>query len=122
MYNNYDYPAGADNPNAPWNERPIPKRSFDVFISQTLSKSTQVTTDDYILVDNNLHADTSETNWAQAYSEEHHTPLELIEELKSYLERHLPDPITDLKEYKKVKKLIAECKNWVEDDLEIIED
>lgn len=122
MYNNYDYPIGADYPDAPWNEKPVPKRSFDVFISQTLSKSTQVVTDDYVLEDDDIHADTSDTEWANAYSEEHYTPLELIEAFKDFLQKHLPDPITNLREYKKVKKLIAECENWVEDDLEIMED
>ncbi len=122
MYNNYDYPIGADTPDAPWNEKPVPKRSFDVFISQTLSKSTQVVTDDYVLEDDDIHADTSDTEWANAYSEEHYTPLELIEAFKAFLQKHLPDPITDLREYKKVKKLMAECENWVEDDLEIMED
>jgi len=122
MYNNYDYPIGADTPNAPWNKKPVPKRSFDVFISQTLSKSTQVVTDDYVLEDDDIHADTSDTEWATAYSGEHYTPLELIEAFKDYLQKHLPDPITNLREFKKVKKLIAECENWVEDDLEIMEE
>ena len=38
--NNYDYPAGADNEDAPWNEEEI---DTTVTISITMSKTTKVT-------------------------------------------------------------------------------
>lgn len=127
--NNYDYPAGADNIDAPWNEPDSPKEAtFDVLISQTLSRSTTVSTSDYsIEVDRDEDGycesiDTSETNWKFAYEEQRMTPLELIGELKSLLEKTLPDPITHSKDYKRAKYLIEECEGWVEDDFEVMED
>lgn len=123
------YPPGAEfDPRAPWNDPgPPEKRAFEVCISQTLSKNTTVTTNDYsVEVDCDEDGyyesiDTSETNWKNAYKEERMTPLELIEELKGFIERTLPDPVVFPREYKKAKYLISECEGWVEDDLEIME-
>lgn len=128
MYDNYNYPPGADTPYAPWNEQEVPERQFDVCISQTLSKSTSVTTNDYVPeVDQDedgccYSSDTSDTDWGKAYKNEHLTPLQLIGEFKDFLTKHLPDPVVDIAEYKKWKKLISECNGWVEDELTVLEE
>lgn len=128
MYDNYNYPLGADTPYAPWNEQEVPERQFDVCISQTLSKSTSVTTNDYVPeVDQDEDGvyestDTSDTDWNEAYKNEHLTPLQLIGEFKDFLTKHLPDPVVDLAEYKKWKKLISECESWAEDELTVLEE
>lgn len=49
--NNYDYPAGADNDLAPWNEK---TKTISVTISMTISKSVSVK------VPTNLNIDTYE--------------------------------------------------------------
>jgi hypothetical protein len=46
--NNYDYPAGADNEFAPWNEK---TKKISVTISMTISKSVNIN------VDTNLNLD-----------------------------------------------------------------
>lgn len=122
------YPPGADTSYAPWNEQEVPERQFEVCISQTLSKNTRVTTNDYVPeVDqdedgNHDYSDTSDTNWKEAYKNEHLTPLQLIGEFKDFLTKHLPDPIVDAKEFQRVKHLIRECEGWIEDETEVIED
>ena len=128
MLDNYP-PGAANDPNAPYNQVEVPERDFDVLISQTLSKSTTVTTSDYIPVSEreedfcNYYSDTSNTNWKEAYNESgNYTPLELIEEFKKFLEKHRPDPIIDMKEYKRYTFLIKECEGWVEDDIEVMEE
>lgn len=118
------YPAGAYNdPNAPYNEVVVPDKTFDVLISQTLSKNTDVTTNDYTPIfdeECGPYVDTEYTDFENAYMEEHMTPLQLIEKFKEFLTKHLPDPVVDLAEHKRWKKLISECENWVEDEIEII--
>lgn len=120
------YPPGAEfDPNAPWNEQEVPERTFDVCVSQTLSKNTKVLTNDYDLEPTEegcTDITTSNTNWKRAYEREHLTPLQLIEEFKSLLTNHLPDPVVDLQRYKRFKRLIKECEGWEEDETEIIED
>ena len=47
MYDNYNYPAGADEPNAPWNQSDPEPVEVEVTISQSLSRSTTITVTDY---------------------------------------------------------------------------
>ena len=123
------YPPGSEfDPGAPWNEQEVPERQFDVCISQTLSKSTSVTTNDYApKVDEDEDgfyesADASDTDWKKTYKNEHLTPLQLIGEFKDFLTKHLPDPIIDVKGFQRVKYLIDECEDWTEDETEIVEE
>ena len=128
MYDNYNYPLGADTSYAPWNEQEVHKRQFDVCISQTLSKSTRVTTNDYVPeVDQDEdgyhdYSDTSDTDWKRAYKNEHLTPLHLISEFKDFLTKHLPDSLIDIKGFRRFKYLIEECEGWIEDETEVVED
>ncbi len=122
------YPPGAEfDPRAPWNEQEVPERQFDVCISQTLSKSTRVTTNDYVPeVDQDEDgvyesADTSDTDWKEAYKNEHLTPLQLIEKFKEFLTKHLPD-LVGISGFKEFKRLIKECEGWVEDELTVLEE
>lgn len=125
---NYNYPMGADTKDAPWNELSPPKEvTFDVCISQTLSRDTTVATNNYFVEidcdEDGCHEsiNTSETDWRKAYEKDRMTPLNLIKEFKGFLEKTLPDPIVFPMQYKRAKYLIGECEGWVEDDLEIIE-
>ena len=127
---NSNYPPMTQSQwdSAPFNEVEVPDRQFDVCISQILSKSTSVTTNDYVPeVDQDEDGiyestDTSDTDWNEAYKNEHLTPLQLIGKFKDFLTKHLPDPVVDLAEYKKWKKLISECDGWVEDELTVLEE
>ena len=123
------YPLGAEfDPRAPWNEQEVPEKQFDVCISQTLSKSTRVTTNDYIPKEDQdedgVYESTgiSDTNWKKAYKNEHLTPLQLIGEFKDFLTKHLPDPIIDVKGFRRFKHLINECEGWIEDETEVVEE
>lgn len=126
---NSNYPPMTQSQwdSAPFNEVEVPERQFDVCISQTLSKSTEVTTNDYVpVVDQDedgcySYSDTSDTDWRKAYKNEHLTPLQLIGELKDFLTKHLPDPVVDIVEHKKWKRLIEECEGWIEDETEYSE-
>lgn len=143
----WGYPAGAENdPDAPYNEVEVPEKEFDVLVSQTLSKSTSVFTNNYIPGASGVeyehdeeggHAvgwqdpdDTSDTDWEKEYHEnDHYTPLELINKFKKYLEREW-DVLKNAAEandaetrWKKnnIKHLIEECEGWTDDETEIIE-
>ena len=139
MRENDNYPPGVEsNPNAPWNQNDPKEKEFEVTISQTLSKNTTVTTSDYIPgghfpetewdIDG-YHTitcyepdDTSDTDWKEAYKDEHLTPLQLISEFKDFLTKHLPDPLIDVKGFRRFKYLIGECEGWTEDETEVVEE
>lgn len=126
------YPAGSYNdPAAPWNETSEPERDFEVLISQTLSKTTDVTTNDYQHYvfdekdDMGWHREedivTEETNWTEAYENSGHlTALELIAEFQKFLEIELARN-ENVKDKKRYEKLIEECKGWEQDEIEIME-
>ena len=115
------YPPGAEfDPNAPYNQVDPSEQEFDITITQTLSKSLSVFTDQYNFICDmdedgvSVEYDTSDTNWHDVYEENHHTPLQLIELFKRMLEQkeEIPESLR--------QHLIEECSEWCEDDCEII--
>jgi len=139
MHDNYNYPAGADNERAPWNEPIVPEKDFEVTCSQSLSKTVTITTNNYIPGASGVDYepddeggyyasgwhdpdDTSDTNWADEYhNNDYHTPLQLIGLFKQYLENEL-NRMGEVKNERWIKHLIEECSDWQEDDTEIVED
>ena len=149
MYDNYHYPAGADTPDAPWNQSDIPEEEFEVTCSQSLSRTATVWTSNYIPSASGVDyepdgeggycasswhddPDTSDTNWAEEYkSNGYKTPLQLIQMLREYLEKDLRDIQKDMlpndRSFKATKArqlrgLIEECDCLTEDETEYIEE
>jgi hypothetical protein len=140
MYDNYNYPPGADNEYAPWNEPSVPEKEFGVTCCQTLSKTVTVYTDNYTpgaegvdyesddeggytAVGWHDDDDTSDTDWAEEYhANDYHTPLQLIELFKRYLEHTLDDKVQVSTSTSYIKHLIEECEDWSEDETEYVED
>ena len=130
MYDNYNYPPGADTPDAPWNEVEVPDMEFDVTISMSLSKTVKCSTNKYnpIVIDephNRLHEeypDTSDTPWSEVYGDNHKTIPELLEELKKYIQKDLDNLANDETKMDKafhrrrLEFLMKECDNWVVDE------
>ena len=118
------YAPGTEfDPRAPWNEVEIPEREFDATISSSLSKSTTIESKNYIIEEDpdGSYIDTSEIRWLEEYSEQHYTPIQLIEMYKKELEekkKFLSNPY----QIKQIEKIIAECEGWVEDEIEVFED
>ena len=82
---NSNYPAMSQSQwdSAPFNEPDVPEKEFDVTISQTLSKSTSIYTQDYQPEydeeNGHVYADTSQTDWKKAYNDAAMTPLDIIQ-------------------------------------------
>lgn len=138
MYDDYHYPAGSDNEQAPWNETDIPEKEFEITCSQSLSRTATVWTDNYIPGASGIDYepdgeggccasgwqdpdDTSDTDWSKAYQAKHLTPMELINKFKSLLmDIDSPElrmnPCVQHKQY-----YIDECSGWTDDETEYIE-
>ena len=126
MYDNYNYPPGADTPVAPWNEPIVPEREFDVTISMSLSRTVQCYTNKYIPeVDEengHLYVDTSDTPWSEVYGDNHKTIPELLEELKKYIQKDLDNLADDETKMDKafhrrrLEFLLNECEDWTVDE------
>ena len=149
MYDNYHYPAGADTPDAPWNEVEVPEKEFEVTCSQSLSRTAIVTTNNYIPGASGVDYerddeggytaigyqdpdDTSDTCWKDEYKNNGYTtPLELIGILKTYIDKELTELENTMepndKSYKvtrarRLKFLIEECESWTEDEIDFEKD
>lgn len=57
MYDNYNYPLGVDNSNAPWNQIDNPEKEIEVTVIITLSRKVKVKVDDYIVTDSGKDED-----------------------------------------------------------------
>ena len=139
MYDNYNYPAGADNADAPWNEKEVPEQEFQVNCLQTLVRETTVRTKNYMpykvrefqdgenVCETGL--DTSGVDWGKEYHNDNHlTPLQLITLFKANLEHLVNDMESLPKPSRKLRKgisffrlLIKECEGWVEVETEFSE-
>ena len=147
---NSNYPTMSQSQwdSAPFNQSEIPEKDFNVTISQTLSKSVTLTTDDYTPGASGVDYeddgeggscayswhdpdDTSDTNWENEYDENgYYTPLQLIQLLKEYLQKDLVniDDVAIATDQNKtflegkIKHLIEECDCWTNDETEFIEE
>jgi len=109
---------------APFNQRDIPVREFNVTCCQSLSKTVKVLTDNYVPRedDKELIIDTGGTNWADEYhSNDYHTPIQLIGLFAKYLKEEIEHSYVD-SPYKtlRLQKLLEECNDWTEDETEYI--
>ena len=145
------YPGGLTDwsSNTPWNEPYVPEKDFEITCSQSLSRTAEVWTSNYVPGASGCDYepdgeggycacgwhdpdDTSDTNWAEEYENNgYKTPLQLIQMLKEYLEKDLRDIQKDMlpndRSYKatkvrQLKGLIEECDCWTEDETEYVEE
>lgn len=91
---NYNYPLGADTPDAPWNQSDLEEEVREVEFSCILKKVAEVGTTDYIAGstypewdDDHYVAvtdepDFSNTDWISEWKNSEYTPINLIEKLK----------------------------------------
>ena len=95
--NNYDYPMGADTPDAPWNQVDPEPRKIKVTVSITLSKTVEVEVTDY----------TAEED----YDEDGYNGIN-YNYSECNLEQAVRDQVT-------LPNSVGEFNDWVEDDFEV---
>jgi len=95
--NNYDYPMGADTPNAPWNKIDPEPKKIKVTVSITLSKTVEVEVTDY----------TAEED----YDEDGYNGIN-YDYSECDLEQAVRDQVT-------LPNSVGEFNDWVEDDFAV---
>ena len=120
MYDNYNYPAGADTPDAPWNQSEPDDKDFLVDVEYILQKkNVKVTTKDYkpevVIKDEEIiePLDTSDTNWENAYEESGHLTIqELLNELKEYVKADMQTCSPNTCKGAYLKRVLEDCDGW----------
>ena len=109
MYDNYNYPLGADNPDAPWNQGENPKREIEVTVSVTLSKTIKVKVSDYDIINSGKDED------GEYFEDIDYSNCDL----KDAVEEQIVLPQTAHMYVKSNPKVHEDLSNWCVDDLEV---
>lgn len=125
--NNNDYPEGADNSLAPWNQSEQNPIFVDVTVSETLSRTVKIPVTDYsgecemdedgFVVDN---YDFSNTDFENEYYSRFYSIEALLEKIGNflfYLQHKYQFKISDVN---LVQDLIDSCLGWTENEREVI--
>lgn len=125
--NNNDYPEGADNSLAPWNQDEQNPIFVDVTVSETLSRTVKIPVTNYsgesemdedgFVVDN---YDFSNTNFEDEYYSQFYSIEALLEKIGNvlfYLQHKYQFKISDVS---LVQDLISSCSDWIENEREVI--
>ena len=136
MYDNYNYPLGADTPYAPWNQSDPEPVEVDVTISQSLSRPTTITVTDYIAEEwedcepdeeggfyrtGGIEYDFSDSDLKGAYKRQEYTIPELLDYLKDYLIADI-NKCNEESKKRKLQHILKCCKDWEVDETEVVED
>ena len=109
---NYNYPCGTDEPNAPWNQADNPEREIEVTVSVTLSKTVKIKVSDYEITDSGKDEDG-----------EYFEDIDCSNcDLKSAVEEQIVLPQTAHMYVKSNPKVHEDLSNWCVDDFEVILD
>ena len=120
MYDNYNYPMGADTPSAPWNEREIPEVEMDCEVAVTLSRNAVVMTDLYSEDrDGNREFLGSYTDVESAYKDQYHSIPALLGELTRYINAELASGNISASRKFELEEMLDGCKGWEVGELEI---
>lgn len=110
MYDNYNYPAGADTPDAPWNQIEIPEIEVkcDVMVS-VVREGVPVITDNYTRDEDGI--DVMQEYLTDDYENGHHDIPELLGELAKYINGELAGDISRERR-NELEDMLADCAGW----------
>ena len=125
MYDNYNYPSGADTPDAPWNQpcNPDPME-ITVRVTMCVSHQTSVSTDNYDAYQDDEWKGTSivlhdnATDVEKYYKAQHKSVPELLGELAKYIECELASDVSR-KRKDELNAMLADCKGWTVEDYNV---
>ena len=127
---NYNYPEGADNSLAPWNQEEQDSELIEVTISQTFSKQLEIEVGDYQTVkdynENGVYFwnDYSGCNLKDYVEEQHKTITDILKEIPELYETFSKLDFNNKKEVELFKHslliLSEACKDWNEDEMEVV--
>lgn len=88
MYDNYNYPPGADTPDAPWNEVEMPECDFTIRASVTLERECTITTNE-VYRDEDDYELCADADVECAFGEQYTSIPDLLAELVKYIDGEL---------------------------------
>ena len=121
MYDNYNYPPGADTPDAPWNEPVTPEIDAEITVSTTLERIATITTDE-VWWDEDGWELAADADIGKAYDDYYIAIPEMLGELSKYskgemeaLEKLVKSRTANKEErdrYNYLKQIIDSASGW----------
>lgn len=116
------YAPGSNTPDAPWNEVSYPERDFDVEVTETVSRKTYITSDNYNIYvdyeDGRTTVDTDPVEFAKCYEEQCWSIVELVDHMRGLLEKWKPTEMSK-KDKEEYDRILEEADGWEAVDMEI---
>lgn len=116
MYDNYNYPMGADTPDAPWNQVDPQEVDFDVEAIVNLSRTAKVTTD-CVYNDDGTYRICEDVGESGAYKQNYASIPELMDELVKYIDGELQGDVSMCRRWE-LQRLKDSATGWQVDDEE----
>ena len=113
---------------APWNDKENSVIERDCEVTETISRKVSLSTADYVAEEDwdddfgkCVSEDTSDTNWAEEYSNQEYTVLELIAKLKEYVEEYIKNTSPNTGKGRELQRLLMACDGWEHVEMEVYE-
>lgn len=122
---NYNYPLGADNSRAPWNERENDPIEVRVEVYEEVWRTVTITTRDYAVIDPEPQngfpgeVDFDGIDQTDAYLQHHMRLTDTIDKALWLLERWKPERMSE-DDAKAYKDILEDLDGWKDNELTII--
>ena len=120
MYDNYNYPPGADTPDAPWNRQDVPEINVDCDMTVILVKpAVPVVTDQYTKDESGYTEITDGgLDLIKRYKQQHFSITDMLSELKQYITDEISTDIPASRR-QRLTDMLDDCQNWQIEDVDV---
>lgn len=120
MYDNYNYPLGADTPDAPWNRQDVPEINVDCDMTVVLVKSAVPVVTDQYTKDESGYTEITDggLDLIKRYKQQHFSITDMLSELKQYITDEISTDIPASRR-QRLTDMLDDCQNWQIEDVDV---
>lgn len=122
MYDNYNYPPGADTPDAPWNEHDTEPIEVNADVTITLQNTLTVTTDNYVVDEDGTELLDKHSDVEELVRKQHKSIPALLAELEKYINKELQGDVSRDVSYTRkceLRQMLEDCQGWEQAEIEV---
>ena len=122
MYDNYNYPPGADTPDAPWNEHDTEPIEVNADVTVTLQNTLTVTTNNYVVDEDGTDLLDKYSDIEELVRKQHKSIPALLAELEKYINKELQGDVSRDVSYTRkceLRKMLEDCQGWEQAELDV---
>lgn len=116
---NYNYPAGADTKDAPWNREGQPDLKFDVAVSCSLSREAPVWSDNYTQDPDDPEDSPSLEDPTAEYEESYASLTDIIDFAKKAAAHMINEKDYYVASVNELYRILDSCQDWYLDEFNV---